>query len=146
MIRLASEKDIPRLVELGSLSLTDGPYAGKIKDNPEQAAVLALQVIRDRQGEVIVDEENGQIVGLLGYAVFPHYYTGEKTAAEIMWYVMPEFRKSFIGVALFRRAEAEARKAGCVTMQMSAPTEAVGKAYEAMGYRALEVAYFKDLN
>jgi GNAT superfamily N-acetyltransferase len=146
VIRPALESDIPRLLEMGSRSLREGPYKGKIIDNPEVAAALAFQVIKNQQGQVLVAEEGGQLIGLLGYAIFPHYYTGEKTAAEIMWWVEPEHRRSFTALALFRRAEAEARQAGCATMQFTAPTEEVARAYEKMGYTALEVAYYKDLN
>lgn len=148
MIRAATEADIPRLVEMGSRSLLDGPYKNKIKDNPEQAAELALEVIRDRKGKVIIAEEDGTLIGLVGILFFPHYFTGEQTAAEIMWYVDEEWRmrKPFTGIALFRAAEREAKQAGCTTMQFSAPTQEVAQIYEKLGYEALEVCYRKTLN
>lgn len=146
MIRLATSADVPRLIELGSLSLKNGPYKGKIADVPEQAKLLALTLLESGKVLVLVNPEN-QIVGLLALAFFPHYYTGEKTAAEVMWYVLPEWRKS-LGletIGLFRAAEREARAAGCTTIQFTAPTEEIARLYEKAGLTALEVAYYKEL-
>lgn len=146
MIRLATAADIPRLVELGAISLKNGPYKDRIKDKPEAARKLAETLIEN--GKVIVVEFEGAVVGLLALAFFPHYFTGEKTAAEVMWYVLPEWRQK-IGmdaIALFRAAEREAREAGCTLLQFTAPTEEVAQMYEKAGLKALEVGYYKDLN
>ena len=145
MIRLATAADIPRLVEMGSRSLLNGPYKDKIKDNPQAAAELGFAIIEDQKGLVIVAEEDGKVIGLLALAIFPHYFTKELTAAEVMWYVEPEHRQSLTALCLFRRGEQEARRAGCTTMQFTAPTEQVAKAYEKLGYEAIEVAYRKNL-
>lgn len=146
MIRPATVNDLPEIVRMGSRSLMDGPYKEKIKDDPQTAAELVVQVIEDQKGKVFVAEENGKLIGILGLVIFPNYYTREMTAHELIWYVLPEYRRSFTAAALFRRAEAEARNAGCVKMVFTAPTQEVAKAYEALGYKALEVAYYKDLN
>jgi N-acetylglutamate synthase-like GNAT family acetyltransferase len=143
MIREATERDIPRIVEMGSRSLREGPYSAEI-DNPEQTAETALQVVQGA-GKVLLAEENNKVVGLLGFIVNNHFYTGERTAVELMWYVEPEFRKSWTAVALLRRGHAVAKEMGAKKMQCAAPTEEVGKAYEALGYSKLEVAYQRTL-
>jgi GNAT superfamily N-acetyltransferase len=84
-------------------------------------------------------------VGLLGFIVFPHYFSRELTAGELMWYVEPEFRQSFTALALLRKAEQMARAMGAKRMQFTAPTVEVGKAYEALGYKQIEVSYQKEL-
>lgn len=145
MIREATPADIPRIVEMGSRSLLEGPYKDQVADRPEESAKLALRVMESQQGTVLVAEENGTLVGLLGFVIFPHYFSGESTAGELMWYVEPEYRRSFTALALLRKAESMARGAGAKRMQFTAPTTAVGDAYKALGYKAIEVSYQKEL-
>lgn len=146
MIRIATERDIPRLVELGQMSLQNGPYKDRVKDVPEQSVRLAQMLIQT--GKVLLIECEDGIVGVLGLAFFPHYYTGEKTAAEVIWYILPEYRPhlGLESIALFRAAERVAREEGCTMIQFTAPTQQVAKIYETAGLKALEVAYYKDLN
>lgn len=146
MIRLATEADIPRVVELGSLSLLNGPYRGEIRDNPEHHAKLALDVIREK-GHVIVIEHEGLIVGLLAFIIFPHYFSGDITGGELMWYVLPEYRKAcgLDTIATIRMAERLSREAGAKWMQFSTPTQELAKAYELMKYKPMELTYRKAL-
>lgn len=146
MIRLATEADIPMLVQLGSRSLLDGPYKGEIRDNPEAHAKLALDVIREK-GHVLVIEYEGKVVGLMGFIIFPHYFSGDITGGELMWYCLPEYRKlcGLDTIMLVRRAERMCREAGAKWMQLSAPTQEVAGAYESMKYKPMEMTYRKEL-
>lgn len=146
MIREATAADIPRLVEMGSRSLREGPYKDQVEDNPEQSAKLAFGVISSQNGRVLIAEEDGKVVGLLGFILFPHYFSGVLTAGEVMWYTEPEFRKSFTALALLRGAERMARDLGAKRMQFTAPTREVARAYESLGYTPIEVSYQKVLN
>lgn len=143
MIREATEQDIPRIVEMGSRSLREGPYKDLVGDNPERTGKLAFDVLK--KGMILVAELDGELVGLLGFIVFPHYFSGELTAGEVMWYVEPEHRKSFTALALLRGAERMARSFGAKYMQFTAPTAEVGKAYEALHYKQVEVSFQKAL-
>lgn len=145
MIRPAIDRDIPRLIEMGSRSIAIGPYKDQVDDNPEAAAIFALELINGQNGRVLVAEEDGKVIGLVAFILFPHYFSGVLTAGEVMWYVEPEFRKSFTGLALFRTAEREARAAGAKRMQFTAPTQEVANAYELLGYKPIEVSYQKVL-
>lgn len=144
MIRQATIEDIPRLVEMGRRSLAEGPYAAMLADNPAQTEILAHQVI-EKSGKVLVAEENKKIVALLALFVGPHFYSGELTASELMWYVEPEFRQSFTGISLLRAGEALAKTLGAKSMIFTAPTVEVGKAYSQLGYSPIETNYRKVL-
>lgn len=122
----------------------DGPYAGQVEDNPKQTAAFALDVIT-KQGKVVVAEEDGIIIGLFGFILYDHPFTAKKTAYELMWYVMQEYRESFTAIALLRGAQRIAQEMGAVDMQVSAPTEEVGIAYKSLGYEKIEVLYQKSL-
>ena len=144
-IREAVEADIPRILEMGARSLAEGPYRDYIADNADAAAALALGAIGMKGGRILLYEKCGQVVGLLAFFVFPHWFSGELTGEEAMWYVEPEHRQSLIAVALFRAGERIAREMGAKRMQFTAPTRAVGRMYELLGYKELEVGYQKDL-
>src|SRR5882672_7418588 len=90
-IREATSADIPRIGELGSRSLLDGPYAGVIKDVPAQAAIFAQKVLE--MGKILLAEEDGIVTGLLGFIFTKHHFSNQPYAAELMWYVEPEHRK-----------------------------------------------------
>lgn len=144
MIREAVKEDIPRIVELGTRSMVDGPYAGQAQDNPAQSAALAGNII-GKLGKVLLWEESGKTVGLLAFIVFDHYFSGRKTAQEIMWYVEPEHRAGGSGMHLFWKAHEVAKELGAVDMQFTAPTEQVGSIYKRFGYKQIEVCYQKTL-
>lgn len=143
MIREALPTDIDRIVEMGSRSLREGPYRDEVGDSPKTTAALCQQVLES--GKILVAEEDGNVIGVLGFIVFPHYFSGERTAGELIWYVEPEYRQSFTALALLRKAQSLAREMGAKRMQFTAPTEEVGKAYESLGYHKVEVTYQKCL-
>lgn len=144
LIRQATEADIPRIVELGSQSLADGPYAGIIRDVPEQTRKLAAQII-DSGSILLYQDDSGKTVGLFGYIVYPQVFTGESTANEIMWYVEPEARKGGAGLKLLWEAEKEAKAKGAVYMGVTSPTDDVSALYSRFGYKQLEVSFMRKL-
>lgn len=142
MIRIAEKSDIPRIVELGSLSLVNGPYRGIIGDVPKVTEQLASYTIEN--GRVVVWDEDGTIRGLLAFLIFPHYFTGELTANEIIWYVEEGYRGR-ASLELLWAAEKAAHDLGAVRMQLTAPTPEVGKIYEHCHYKMVEIGYQADL-
>lgn len=142
-IREANEQDLDHITELGSRSLQDGPYAGIIDDVPAQARKCALWVMQ--AGKILVAEEAGRVVGLLGFIVTPQFFSGELHGAEIMWYLLPEYRQSLIAVILLRASERIAREMGAKSMVFAAPNDDVARMYELLGYSKLETNYRKVL-
>lgn len=150
MIREAVISDLPQVLSLALESLELGPYKDVVKRNPAQAETLARQLITEDKGIVLISEENGKANGLFGFVVFPHFYSGEMTAGELIWYVTPDARllHAFGDGIAFRLLEAGEKKAfamGAKTMQLGAPTEQVGKLYQRKGYSQIEVTYRREL-
>jgi GNAT superfamily N-acetyltransferase len=142
-IRTADGFDLPRIVELGSRSLEDGPYAGVIKDVPATARKFAEQVLAT--GKILVGEDDGRIVGLIGFIFARHHFSDQPYAAELMWYVEPEHRKSGLGLQLLWAAEKAAKEMGAEDMLFTAPNTEVASIYKRFGYSALEVVFRKNL-
>jgi hypothetical protein len=150
MIREACEKDIPRIIEMGSRSLLEGPYRDEIADKPEHTKRLAALLINNPHAKILVYENDQHLFGVLAFILFPHYFSGELTAGELIWYVEPEARamKAFgdgPAINLLREAETLARKLGAIKMQFTAPTTAVGELYKRVGYKQVEVSYQRTL-
>lgn len=141
MIRLATEQDIPRLVEMGRRFRGETSYAKYLSDNPEKMAQTAKMLLK--QGGIVLVEENENIVGMLGYILHDHFLSGEKYAGEVFWWVEPEYRG--VGLALLREAENRARQAGATQMQMIAPTKQVAAVYRYFGYGYVESTFQRAL-
>jgi GNAT superfamily N-acetyltransferase len=143
-IREARPEDLPRLIEMGAEFARSSVYRSEIEDVVASTRSI-LTFLSKSGGKVLVAEEEGKAVGMLGFLIYPHYYTGKPTAMEVIWYVDPAYRRSLTAVILLRAGERIAREMGAVKMQFTAPTADVGKMYEMLGYRPLEMGYQKDL-
>lgn len=97
--------------------------------------------------------ENGscwelRCVAVLGATFLQDPFSGEMTAAEHFWYVVPEHRKSGIGLQLLDLFEKDAKDKGCsqvVMVHFMHMGAGLQKLYEARGYKALEQTYKKEI-
>ncbi len=142
-VREAKAEDIPVIVAMGREFLKTGPYSDQL-DNPSQAKDIAELVLKN--GHILVSESDGSVNGMFAFIVFPHYYTGELTAGEMIWYVKPESRAGGVALRLLAEAEKMCRSIGVKRMQLTAPSEEVGKLYKYCGgYKKMEVTYQRVL-
>lgn len=141
MIRTAEQSDLPRLVEMGRRFREESSYRNLVDDNPEQIGLTMGQLIK--QGWLLIAEHDAKITGMFGFVLHNHFFSGEKVAGEVFWWVEPEHRGD--GVRLLREAERRAQAAGAKRMQMIAPTERVSQFYERIGYAFVESAWQRTL-
>lgn len=144
-IRLASEADVPRVVEMGRRFLAEGPYRNQLADVPEVSTRIAAFAVTTDKCRVLVSELEGQVTGVLAFILFPHYFSGELTAGEMIWYVEPEHRPGGVALRLLWEAERMAKEMGAERMQVTAPTSAVSDLYKRFGYDAVEVTFQKRI-
>lgn len=146
MIRHATMDDMESILALGMDSLVSGPYAGRVAFNRDRCTQLATQLIKEN-GVVLLWQEPGYPapMGILAFIVTPHFFTGEITAGEVMWYVCPEARNTGAALKLLWAAEDTARAMGAKKMQFTAPTDTVAALYKRFGYLQQEVLYQKEL-
>lgn len=141
MIRLAAESDVPRLVEMGLRFRRESEYHRHLRENPEKMGELAAQLVA--QGSLLVSQVDSDLVGMLGYVLFPHFLSGDLVAGEVFWWVDPRHRGE--GLRLLRAAEGRARSCGAQFMQMIAPNERVADLYKRLHYSFVESAYQRAL-
>lgn len=141
MIRNAKLEDIPRMVEMGRHFRKGTSYDKFLTDNPECMAKLGEQLIANNG--LLVSEEDGQITGMLGFLIYPHFISGDITAGEVFWWCEPTHRGA--GVRLYKEMEKRAREAGAKNIQMVAPSWKVAKFYKKKGFQLMEMSYQRAL-
>lgn len=130
---------------MGSRSIAEGPYREQLSDNPEVTRELTQKLLTQENVRILVSEDDGKVCGVLCFLLFPHYFSGEMTAGELIWYMEPEYRHSWAAICLLRAAQRLAKEMGAKRMQFTAPTVEVGKAYESLGYKQVEITYQRSL-
>ena len=141
MIREATVRDIPRLVDMGTRFVQQTEYAAHVPVNPGQMARTAEWLIESETGTVLVAEKDGRLVGMLGLTHFTHPLSGLPTTGELFWWSESPGE----GLRLLKRGEQWAREQGAITMQMIAPNERVGAVYERLKYQRTETNYQRSL-
>lgn len=140
-IRLARADEVERLVEMGERFHRESTYKEHVTHNHEQMIALATQLVA--AGNILVMEFEGELVGMIGFMVLPHFLSGEVLGMEVFWWLEPEHRGE--GRRLLKAAEDLARERGAKRMQMIAPNERVAVLYRRMKYQFVESAYQKTL-
>lgn len=144
MIREATLADVPQLVELGVRFMAESGYSWHLSVDRHAQARLACDLIQAAHGLMLVDERDGDIVGMLGAIATRHPHSGDSVMSELFWYVAPAARGS--GVRLLLEAEHWAISRGIRKSLVVAPEGApVASLYARMGYKPLESQYIKDL-
>lgn len=140
-IREAQVEDVVRIIELGREFLLKGPYKDQIRDNPDQVVKLIKYLFENQQAaRILIGEEEAKIQGVFCFVIYPHYFSGELCANELIWYVDPEHRGR-LSMELLWAAEKMAHELGAIRMQLTAPTPKVGEIYERCKYKMVEVGY-----
>lgn len=139
-IRLATEKDIPRLIELyGELVISASPSeTGRAPTAADYKRAFA-QIQAASGQQLLVAEEDGKILGTMTLIIVPNLTHGGLPWAGVENVMVDAaYRRRGIGKLLMDYALAEAKKAGCYKIQLisdKSRTEA-HKFYEAIGYNA----------
>jgi GNAT superfamily N-acetyltransferase len=144
MIREAALADVPQIVELGVRFMRESGYAKHLSIDRHAQAKLAVRLIKAVEGLILVDDHDGELVGMLGVIATFHPHSGDPVMAELFWYVLPDARGN--GVRMLQEAEHWAIRHGVKKSLVVAPEGApVASLYTRMGYKPLERQFIKDL-
>lgn len=141
-VRPATERDVPRIIEMGRAFLQASPYVAVLRENPAQIETFTRWLLTNPEGLLLVlEDRGGAVAGMFGALLAPHYFSGDMMATEVVWWVEPDARGA--GKLLLAAAEQHAQAHGAIALQMIAPDPRVGTLYERAGYRFVESAYQK---
>jgi len=128
---------------MGRRFVEETPYRSIMAQDDDAVRACMTGLLTTPEAGLFVAENAGLVVGMIAVLVFGHPLSGERIASELFWWVEPEHRGG--GIRLMKRAETWAQRRGAVKMQMIAPTEQVGRVYEALGYTRIEEVYQRAL-
>jgi GNAT superfamily N-acetyltransferase len=144
-IRSATDKDIPRLLELYQ-QLAREPE--KYVKAPEAECRKVLDQIRDYPGaELVVADDGGRVIGTTFYAILPALAHQTKPFCVVEYVVVDEkLRSKGVGKALMDYCKEKAKEAGCYKIMLASSKfrTRAHKFYRSLGYQedALSFRYY----
>ena len=137
IIRTATEKDIPRLLELyQQLSFNPGDY----KKAPLEDCRKVFATMSKVPGySLLVAEENGEVIGTTVLAILPGMAHGTSSFAVVENVVVDERRRSKgIGGQLMKYCMKLAKEAGCYKIMLTSDKrrDRAHKFYRSLGFEA----------
>jgi len=140
-IREADLSDLDVIVALGLRFASESVYADRMRVTEAGIRQTATWLLNG-PGTIFVSLYDGEMVGMIGVTLLPHFLSGMLYGAEVFWWCNPERRGH--GVRLLRRAESWAKAQGARFFQTTAPTDDVADIYTRLNYRKIEVGFQKD--
>lgn len=144
MRRAATLDDVDEIVAMGERFRSQTEYETRIAPNPDVMRALAMRLIGDPDGLILVADLGTQLVGMLATIIYAHHISGERVAGEVAWWVDPEQRGD-IGLGLLHDVERWARARGAIWLEMLAPNARIEQLYTRLGYAPVERTYHKRL-
>lgn len=148
-LRLATLDDVPELISLAEKLIKDSPIEalhyniGKIRQSLEKF------IISDQRDHLcLISHDNGKVVGVLCAYAFTPIFSLERLAAEVLWYLEPDYRKGRRGLEMMKGYEYWAKLVGCRSVQygwMNSSPESMKKIYALTGVKLAEEVYYKEL-
>ncbi len=143
LVRHATLEDVPSIVKMAMTFLSEPPFSDLWRSNADCLRDFAIGMIERDRSTLFVALQSGEIIGMIGAAIFSHPFSGECIGQEIGWWVNPSVRGPRSSLHLLRVAEDWARARGAQAFQVQAPTLRVGQFYEALGFSLCELSYHK---
>jgi GNAT superfamily N-acetyltransferase len=136
-IRLATEKDIPRILELYK----------QLSFNPEEYRAPPLKDCRKVFKEtakvpgysLLVAEENGEVIGTTVLSIVPGFAHGTRSFAVVEYVVVDEKKRSQgVGKVLMEYCKKLAKEAGCYKIMLTSDKrrERAHRFYNSAGFEA----------
>lgn len=147
-IRKVTEKD------LLDLSFLSKQFAKEAKQNgynlsfkQDKFVSSFLAVVNNPNYYYLVAELDDEPVGFFLGAIYSPMFSEDIIAAEMFWWVDPDYRGKKVAVQMLKSFEDWANKAGASQVNVSdlQGVKNLDKLYERLGYTKSEVTYRKDL-
>ena len=146
MYRKAEEKDLSCLVELTVKFCNNIPIGSLADISVEKITDISMSYVLDDKGICYVVEDKGKIVGFISGHIGELYFTRDKTAQVLLWWVKKNKKFFELSETLFKLFEAEAFERGAESILVSSLySETIEKLYSKANYKPYETIYIKDL-
>lgn len=137
-IRVATQADVPRILELGAALHAESPRWSRIPFNPERAAKTMETIIDSPNGTVFLYEVDGDVVGGIAGSLVPHWACDADIAHEMSFFIDPQYRGGMAACRLICALVAWANIKGAAWLHAGTSTdldpEMVARLYERLGF------------
>jgi len=147
-VRKATLGDLPRLMRLSKEFYDASPYNGRLTfDESKLKNVLKMLISSDDSiGTIFIGTKSQGLLACMGVEPF---FSTDRVATEVMWWVSPQDRGSGIAQELIEAYEGWCRLHGYRMAQMvlldALKGSSVDRFYTKKGYELTEKAYIKVL-
>lgn len=147
MIRELTLSELTLCLQIAPLFFMEGLLPGEFKNDVFIQTWEKLYSINI--GKIHGAFNDNNLCGAIGGIIFPDPNTGDLTATEMFWYVIPDFRKGTIGLKLLNYFENWAIKEGAKRIIMvhlnNLQPERLSILYRKKGYLPIEIHYMKEV-
>ena len=148
MTRLLERSELPMCVRGGGLFFKESQLTLEFKPDVFLDRIGGL-LDAGVAGVIGSFDSDGTIQGALAFSLYDDIYTGDKTATEMWWFVLPEHRGGSVAMRLIRSFEKLAALKGCKRICMihlaALQKDRLSELYQAMGYQLIECCYSKPI-
>lgn len=149
-IRPATLSDLPALMDLAHLMHAESRFAEFPLSEHRTAQTFARLMAADDGAVLVLEGDDGQIVGGVMGAVTDHWSLGIRVAGELAVFLTPEARRGTAAVRIVWAFEAWATERGASSIDMGITTgvhtERTGQLYERMGFAFKGMTYTKGIS
>jgi len=130
MIRHATLKDIPALIELGKVMHAESRY--RVLPYLPSRVERTLLALMAGAGVVLVAEVDGEIVGGFMGTCAEHFFSSAKVAGDLAIFVAPDYRGGLLGARLIKTFVDWAKEQGAKIIDTSVTTGVMTPKTEAL--------------
>lgn len=147
-LRLGTLADVDQILALSHDLFNGSPFSDLVIDDAKAKKHIEAAILNPHMWLVLVSHEGDKVVGCLIAYTFKPIYSEAKIACEVVWQLLPEYRKGRRGLDMMNAFEYWAKLMDCVICQygwMATSPSRMEELYVKRGLKMVEKVYFKDL-
>ena len=106
-------------VEMGMLAFGESAFSGKIEFDDQKLLEIAEKYAVEDGHVLLIAVDGGETVGVFAGNMSEFYFSSDKFARDVLWYVREEYRKLGVGLELLAMFEAWAKGEGAKMVYLS---------------------------
>jgi hypothetical protein len=149
-VRTARPDDVPAVVTMGGKFFAASPWRTVAAwDDASFAKTLRLLIEKPECGGLIVAEDEGRVIGMAGFLLFPSYFNFAALCGEEIFWWVEEGHRYGAGQMMLDAMEGAAKAKGAILFVMGCiagmRSPALARLYERRGYRASDNRFVRRL-
>lgn len=146
-IKILPESEIKDILPIGKEFIKEANDKFFVLDD-EQFIQNWTNLYKSGVGRILIAKIDNQIIGMLGFMVYPDLLSSELIAAETFWFVTKEYRGN-VGIKMLEEYEQFVKELGVKRISMAhlknLNPEKLKTLYKSRGYREMETFFVKEV-